>query len=211
MTIQHFPSRSLFFAGIGFLLLAGNSLSSEIDSRKLLAVCGDSITAARLYSAYIENYFLMCTPQRDTDVAQFGWGGETAPGFEKRQRSSCLIFKPDAATICYGMNDGGYSPSEPKKIEEYTNALARIVSQFKEAGTRKIVVGSPGVVDIDFCKRIDPLMYNQTLADLAAGARRVATEQGVEFADIHTAMREAMRRAKTKYGKGYALGVIKSG
>jgi len=37
--------------------------------------------------------------------AQYGWGGETAPGFLKRITNDCLRFKPAIATTCYGMND----------------------------------------------------------------------------------------------------------
>lgn len=184
----------------------GYVLASDAAPRQTLALCGDSITAARLYSVYIENYLLMCAPQKSTDTIQFGWGGETAAGFEKRQETSCLVFKPTAATICYGMNDGGYAPADLKKLDDYSKALTTIVDRFKSSGTRQIVVGSPGVVDPDFCKRFEPAMYNETLAQLSARAKGVAEEQKVGFADIHDAMMKAMTLSKAKYGNGYAFG-----
>lgn len=184
----------------------GNLAAADAPARPVLALCGDSITAGRLYSVYIENYLLMCTPQKEMDAVQFGWGGETAAGFEKRQETSCLVFRPSAATICYGMNDGGYEPADQKRLETYSKALTTIVERFKKSGTRHIVVGSPGAVDPEYCKRFDATMYNQTLAEFTERAKQVAQDQEVVFANIHHAMKEAMKRSKEKYGEGYAFG-----
>ena len=205
---MRFPYAILRTAALAAIALSPTrSLPAEdAPSRQILALCGDSITAGRLYSAYIASYILMCAPQKDMDAILFGWGGETATGFEKRQESSCLVFQPTAATICYGMNDGGYTPADPKKLDAYSKAMITIVERFKKSGTRQIVVGTPGVVDPDFSKKLDGNMYNKTLAELSERAKRVADEQKVGFANIHGAMKEAMARSKAKYGKEYAFG-----
>ena len=44
----------------------------------MIAVIGDSITEQKQYSVFIEDYLLMCQPAEKLQVAQFGWGGETA-------------------------------------------------------------------------------------------------------------------------------------
>ena len=49
-----------------------------------LAICGDSITEQKLYSAFIEDYLLMCQPVRGVETMQFGWSGETSWGFVAR-------------------------------------------------------------------------------------------------------------------------------
>src|SRR3978361_1706167 len=102
-----------------FALVAGASLTSsthaaepKLKSGDFVAVIGDSITEQRLYSVFIEDYLLMCQPEK-VRVTQFGWGGETAAGFERRMANDLLRFKPTVATTCFGMNDGGYSPMNP--------------------------------------------------------------------------------------------------
>src|SRR5690242_18070300 len=82
----------------------GETLLQEKD---LLAICGDSITEQKLYSVFIEDYLLMCKPVNAVQSVQFGWGGETAPGFNGRMENDCLVFHPTIATTYYGMNDGG--------------------------------------------------------------------------------------------------------
>lgn len=179
--------------------------AGTLQKGDLVAICGDSITEAKMYTNYMAAYFLMCQPQEDLQAMQFGWSGETAAFFLKRQENDCLVFKPTVATTCWGMNDGGYRATDPNILNAYKTANTDIVRNFKKAGVRLIVVGGPGVVDTDTYKRNDPAIYNKTLADLAGVARQVATEEGVVFADVHGTMMEVMAKAKAKYGPGYAV------
>src|SRR5688572_19425400 len=170
-----------------------------------VGVIGDSITEQRQYSLFIEGYLLMCKPKANLRASQFGWGGETAPGFAARMANDVLPFGPAVATTCFGMNDGGYSPLNDDKAKRYRDGQTSVVEQLKKSGARFIVVGSPGAVDFD-AFRNDPAaaeMYNKTLAGLRDIAREVAAQQGVAFADVYTPMIEAMRKAKAKYGKEY--------
>ena len=75
-----------------------------------LAICGDSITEQKKYSRIIETYLTVCTPELNISIRQYGWSGETAPGFLARMTNDCLRFQPSVATTCYGMNDHGYRP-----------------------------------------------------------------------------------------------------
>ena len=150
----------------------------------------------------------MCKPAADLRVTQFGWGGETAPGFALRMANDALPFKPTAATTCFGMNDGGYSPMDPAKAQRYRDGQNSIIKQLKKAGVRFIIVGSPGCVDADTFGGHDPEkadMYNKSLASLRDVAREVAKEQGVVFANVFDPMMEAMTGAKAKYGHEYHL------
>lgn len=170
-----------------------------------VGVIGDSITEQRLYSLFIEEYLLMCQPRANLRASQFGWGGETAPGFAARMANDVLPFGPMVATTCFGMNDGGYSPLDDAKAKRYRDGQTSVVEQLKKSGTRFIVVGSPGAVDFDKFRN-DPAaaeMYNKTLAGLRDIAKEVAAQQGVAFADVFTPMIEAMKLAKAKYGKDY--------
>src|SRR5581483_12488617 len=107
-----------------------------LKANDFVAVVGDSITEQKLYSVYIQDYLVLCQPEANLRVAQFGWGGETAAGFERRMENDMLRFKPSVVTTCFGMNDGGYSPMTPDKAKNYTNAQTKIVQRCKSAGVR---------------------------------------------------------------------------
>jgi len=77
-----------------------------------LAIIGDSITEQKMYSRYMEAYLTACVPELEVTVRQYGWGGETAPGFlarmtrtsataiAKRRRPSCVPSKSTARAWC---------------------------------------------------------------------------------------------------------------
>jgi lysophospholipase L1-like esterase len=179
---------------------------SGLENGDFVVVCGDSITEQKIYSRYIEDYLLLCQPKSALQVTQLGWSGETADGFVDRQKS-ILVFKPTVATVCYGMNDGRYLPSDPNRLSAYEKWTTELIKNFKEAGVHLIVVSGPGVVDIDKFKRstIDSTGYNKTLGDFSDAAKKVAAEQGVVFTDLHSIMMEAMTKAKAKYGSNYIV------
>lgn len=173
----------------------------------MIAVIGDSITEQKQYSVFVEDYLLMCQPADKLKVAQFGWGGETAAGFQKRMKNDALRFKPTLITTCFGMNDGGYGPLTKDRADLYRTSQQQIVDQAKEAGVRTIIVGSPGCVDANTFR--DPKnaeVYNKTLGELRDIAREVAEKNGVTFADVHAPMVDAMTKAKAKYGVDYHVG-----
>ncbi len=186
----------------------GLAAEPQLKTGDYVAVIGDSITEQRLYSMFIEDYLLMCKPATDLRVTQFGWGGETAPGFAGRMANDMLRFGADVATTCYGMNDGRYAPMNPNTGKAYREGQLSIVNQLKKGGVRLIVVGSPGCVDADTFGGHNPeraRMYNKTLAALRDIAREVATEEGVVFADVYDPMMDVMTKMKAKYGHDYHL------
>lgn len=201
----------LVLAGLAAAPTALPAADTALRSGDDIAICGNSITEQKIYSAFLEEYFLACQPATKLEASQFGWGGETSWGFLERMQNDVLPFRPKVATLCYGMNDGDYRVSEPERVEKYRDALTRIVQTFKKAGLREIVVGSPGPVDstafkgVWFHPPITPAEYNKTLAGLAATAEKVATTEGVRFANLHAEGMRVMQAMKEKYGKKYHL------
>jgi hypothetical protein len=74
---------------------------AELKQGDFVAICGDSITEQKLYSVFIEDYLLMCKPQQDLRVMQFGWSGEVAPGFLSKMPNEALKFPFTVATTAY--------------------------------------------------------------------------------------------------------------
>lgn len=192
---------------------------NQLQKGDFVAVCGDSITEQKQYSVFIEEYLLMCKPQADVRVMQFGWSGEVAPGFLSKMPNEAMKFPFTVATTAYGMNDGGYSPMNDAKAKRYRDAMQGIVDNFKKHGVHFIVVGSPGCVDADTFLKPDPNdpepdakkkrkvnqseMYNNTLAGLREIAKETAQKNGCAFADVYGTMVDAMTKAKAKYGTKY--------
>ena len=182
--------------------------AGPLQTGDTVAICGDSITEQKLYSAFIEDYLLMCQPAPDLKAHQFGWSGETAGGFLNRMSVEVLPFTPSVATACYGMNDGAYAAIDPARQDAYRKNTTAIIKTFRDSGVRSIVIGSPGLVDTDTFDRIPgrnftATNYNHTLADFARIAREVATDQGVGYADVYTSMAAVMKATKAKYGPAY--------
>jgi lysophospholipase L1-like esterase len=173
-----------------------------------LAICGDSITEQRVYSAFIEDYLLMCQPAPRLTAVQFGWGGETSWQFLPRIEHDVLPFKPTIATIFYGMNDGGYAALTAEREGKFREAMRGAVRKFKDAGVR-VVVASPGCVDTHyFDKRYTPghhVVYNKTLATLRDDAREIASAEDCPFADVYDVMFDVQAKAKARYGAEYPL------
>ena len=175
--------------------------AGTLKSDDRVAVLGDSITEQKNYSVILEEYLLMCQPVTGAQTVQFGWSGETTWGFKGRLKQDVLWFKPTVATVCYGMNDGGYAPLDPNRLKDYTQSTIDIVKQLKAGGVRLIVLTGPGPVDTDAFRRdnISPEEYNKTLAALNKAAGEIAKQEGVAFADLHTVMSQGMARFKQKH------------
>lgn len=170
-----------------------------------VAICGDSITERNVYSVYLEDYFLMCRPAAALQATQFGWSGERSWDFLKRVKNDVVPFRPTVATVLYGMNDGAYAKIEKATLDHYRDALAGSIQDLRAGGVRVIVLGSPTLVDPSTVKRVPAPVYNPTLDALADAARDLAAQQGIPFADVHTPFRDVMKKAKAKFGDGYAF------
>jgi lysophospholipase L1-like esterase len=173
-----------------------------------LAICGDSITEQRMYSRIMEDYLTMCVPQLEISVRQYGWSGETVPGFLGRMTNDCLRFQPTVATTCYGMNDHKYRPYEDGLGQSYTTDSARVVEAFKARGVR-VILGSPGDIS-----QIPPWVNSPASTveamDLSLCQFRnldlgLAQKEKVVFADLFWPMFTADYAGKQKYGTNYGI------
>jgi len=191
------------------LFLAVSPLRADLvlQPHDMVAICGDSITEQQQYSVFMEDYFIMCQPAQGLRAAQFGWGGETATGFDARIKSDMLPFKPTVATTCYGMNDGHYQAMQQATGDTYRQNMTSAVEKLKAGGVRTIIVGSPGCVDGAVFKNSNTTAdeYNKTLDALRGIAQEVAQKEGVGFADVHTPMMDVMAKSKAAYGDTYQL------
>jgi len=99
---RELTTRSLSLLALSLSLLSLQA-HAELKQGDFVAIAGDSITEQKQYSVFIEDYLLMCKPQADLRVMQFGWSGEVAPGFLNKMPNEALKFPFTVATTAYGM------------------------------------------------------------------------------------------------------------
>ena len=167
-----------------------------------LAIIGDSITEQKQYSRMMETYLTVCVPELEVTARQYGWGGETAPGFLSRMTNDCLTFKPTIATTCYGMNDHGYRAYTPDVGERYRKASTAIVQSFKANGVR-VIQGSPG--SVGWTGDANAEAKNLSLCELRNLGIDLAEQEHVGFADVFWPMITAGAEAQKRYAPNYAI------
>ena len=173
-----------------------------------LAICGDSITEQKRYSVLIETYLAACLPDLEITCRQYGWSGEKAEGFLKRQQSDVIRFKPTIATTCYGMNDFKYVPYDESIAADYRKNQTEVVRAFKEAGCR-MVLGSSGIIDSVPAWVKTAAGTKQDLNLALFRFRNIAVEiaraENVAFADVYRPMLLADLSAKKLYGPDFKV------
>ncbi|NBV25091.1 MAG: hypothetical protein EBS05_24620 [Proteobacteria bacterium] len=167
-----------------------------------LAIIGDSITEQKMYSRIMETYLTVCVPELEVTVRQYGWGGETAPGFLSRMTNDCLTFKPTVATTCYGMNDHGYRAYTPDVGDRYRKASTAIVQAFKTHGVR-VIQGSPG--SVGWTGDANAEAKNLSLGELRHIGMEIADKEHVGFADVFWPMLTAGIEGQKRYAPNYAI------
>jgi len=177
-----------------------------VQPNDVVGIGGDSITEQHIYSAFMEDYLLMCQPTAGQKIVQFGWSGEQAPSFLARLDTDVFPFKPTVMTTCYGMNDGHYGPLTDDVANTYRQAQTDIVEALRKNGVRAIVIGSSKCVDTFTFHRPAPCtaaVYNKTLGALADIDKDIAAKEGVVYADVYGITLTAMEKAKAKFGDDY--------
>jgi hypothetical protein len=186
----------------------------QLQDGDIVALCGDSITSSGTYPLFLEAYQLLCCPNPKITYMNFGRWGEVASQFPPFMDKNVLPAKPTVAAICYGMNNCRSSKvMAEKSAEAWADSIKVVTDRFKQNGTRRIVLASPGCVDSNFFALSQTAPFDRqameatqkNLSMLRDSARRLAAREGLIFADMHTPMIEVMAKAQARYGKEYAF------
>ena len=209
-TIKNSMKTFLTVSVLSLLATLGSLHAADfaVKPNDVVGIVGDSITEQHIYSAFMEDYLLMCQPTAGQKIVQFGWSGEQAPAFLARMNTDFLPFKPTVVTTCYGMNDGHYGPLTDELADTYRKAQTDIVEALKKNGVREIVLGSAKCVDSAAYHKGDvagAVVYNKTLGQLADIDKEIATKEGVVYADVYGATTDAMKKSKAQFGEDYVF------
>lgn len=173
------------------LLLSNSSRAGDfaLKDGDTVVFLGDSITAARTYGKFIENYTLLRYPSRKVRFINAGIGGDTAEGGSKRLERDVFAHKATVLTIAFGTNDigwGVYADDEHKR--KYLDAVRGIVTACRERGVR-VYLCSAAVTGADPAKSEESFLQKMCDEGMA-----LSKSLGGEAIDVQRSMREAQKR-----------------
>jgi lysophospholipase L1-like esterase len=157
---------------------------------------GDSITQQRIYTRYVMNFFALRYPDMYVTFRNAGIGGDTAVGGIKRLDEDVLEAHPEVVSICFGMNDAGYTEFEQDRYEEFLAAMTVLVTELQKSDIQVLLL-TPGPVDPDRSQAwFDSDPYNGVLARYAEGVEDLAARKEVPVFNIHELLYSTQTLAK---------------
>jgi lysophospholipase L1-like esterase len=173
------------------LLSYGQKLALHDGDR--VVFYGDSITAQRFYTRFVEDFVLTRYPNLQVTFINAGvpgdtvWGGYTGDQATRLKRD-LFPWKPTVVTVMLGMNDGYYVPFEQKYFDIYTKGyrelLAAIESNVPDA---RITLLTPTPYD-EVTHGTEFAHYNESVSRNAAFVRELAASSHLPMSDFYEAI-----------------------
>lgn len=186
------------------VILAGAVLATasalrpvELKPGDRVAMLGDSITAQKSYTRYLETYLELCSGVKDLSFMQFGWPGGTAPHAIERMPDDVLGYRPTVTTVMFGINDGKYKPYSDSIALPYKTNLVTIARMLKAAGSRALFL-SPSTMDPTYK---DATAFMDALDKMSDRCREAADEEGASFADVNALHESVQNKLIAERGK----------
>lgn len=162
---------------------------------------GDSITAQRLYTSYVESFVISRCPDRDIRFVHSGWGGDTVRGgaggpIDKRLERDVIAWKPTVVTIMLGMNDASYRAFDEKIFANYKKGYEHIVATLKaRLPDARLVLIEPSPFDDVTRKPNVEGGYNTVLVKYSEFVRELAKREGALSVDLNAPVVACLEKA----------------
>ena len=178
---------------LSFLLVLGSSLPLlaegpvlTVKKDDIWVMAGDSITAQRQHSNYIEAFYRTRYPNLNLQFRNSGIGGNQTSSVLARFDYDVAAWKPTIVSIELGMNDVG-AGDDPTR---YIDGMKKLIAKIREINATPVLISSSPVNDgsvtgdwkSDRCRRIDP--YTVALKQLAAEEKVVMIDQYHALLDL---------------------------
>ncbi|MDV6029144.1 MAG: SGNH/GDSL hydrolase family protein [Phycisphaera sp. RhM] len=108
---------------------------ASLQSGDAVVFLGDSITHQRLYTQYIEDFFITRFPSVPLKFHNAGIGGDKAWDALQRLDRDVLSKNPKLVTILLGMNDGRYQAFDHEIFRTYETDMTELLDRLQAAGT----------------------------------------------------------------------------
>jgi lysophospholipase L1-like esterase len=151
---------------------------------------GDSITAQRLYTRFMEDFILTRYPQMHVTFWNAGIPGDTVYGgytgdMPARLKRDVLPHQPTVITIMLGMNDGYYMPFNQKYLDVYKEGYRKLLDALQTgAPTARVTLISPTPYD-EVTHSTEFASYNQVISRHSAFVKELAASSHFGFSDFN--------------------------
>jgi lysophospholipase L1-like esterase len=164
---------------------------------------GDSITAQRLYTRFMEDFLLTRYPHMHVTFWNAGVPGDTVNGGYTGDRAvrlkrDLVPYQPTVVTIMLGMNDGYYMPFNPKYLavfEEGYQALIKDI-QTQAPGARFTLISTTPYDEVTHGTEF--ANYNEAVGHNASFAKEFAASSHYGFSDFNLAETNLLLAGKQK-------------
>lgn len=200
-------------ASWGFLALAASATTAYAQPFALkdgdtVVFYGDSITAQRLYTRYVEDFVLTRYPALHIHFVNAGVPGDTVNGgyagmMAERVQRDVAPFHPTMITVMLGMNDGGWGYGPPEIEADFLKGYRALLDALHKAAPDAaitLICPSPydeithGTEFPDYSHVID--RFADDIAGIGA-QMQASRDRSILVADFNHPLRDALERAKT--------------
>jgi lysophospholipase L1-like esterase len=175
-----------------------------------VAFYGDSITAQRLFTRFVEDFVLTRAPQMHVQFVNAGVPGDTVNGGYTGDRARRLkrdLFPqdPTVVTIMLGMNDGYYMPFDPKYLGIFEDGYRGLVKeiQTQKPATRITLISTTPYDEVTHGTEF--ARYSESVSHNADFAREFASTSHFPFADFQRVVSDLLVTGHTKNASLAAL------
>lgn len=109
--------------------------AAELQAGDTVIFLGDSITHQRLYTRFIEDFFITRFPATPLKFHNAGISGDRAWDALQRLDRDVISKDPALVTILLGMNDGRYEPFNRNIFETYRTDMSELLERLQQSGT----------------------------------------------------------------------------
>lgn len=165
---------------------------------------GDSITHQRLYTQYIEDFFITRFPNIQLHFHNAGIGGDKAWDALQRLDRDVLSKDPALVTILLGMNDGRYQAFDHEIFDTYQSDMSTLLDRLQASGTQVSPI-TPTMFDAVAARanlkrrpREESALreYNAVLAYFGTWLRGEADRRGMRSIDMFSPLNDLTREAR---------------
>jgi len=192
-TSPSFPScivSRLAVAGAALAILLGSTSvraadpTLQLKDNDVWVMSGDSITAQRLHTNYIEAFYRTRHPEWHLHFRNSGIGGNRTGSILARFDYDVAAWKPTIVSIELGMNDVNGS------VEEYIKGMKQLIAKIRAIPAQPVLISSSPVDDGSImndwkgerCQKIHP--FTEALKKLAADENVVLVDQYHALIDL---------------------------
>ena len=210
------PFLSIFFIlctlGLSAAQQQTNARAFFLHDSDRVVFYGDSITAQRYYTRYVEDFLLTRYPGMNVEFFNAGVPGDTVYGgytgdTAQRLDRDVFPFKPTVVTVMLGMNDPGYVPFDQHIFEVFQGGYKTLLTKLTTAlpQVRLTLIASSPYDEVTHGTDFPGL--SQTVQRYGMFVRELAAGRQESFADFNTPL-DAVLHAAMRENQNYAALLI---